>query len=141
MKIETEKFGTIDFEDEDIIKFEQGIIGFPELCNFIIITPEGDTPFKWLLSLDCVDITFVIVNPRLIVPDYEIQLHKSILKSINAESLENIELFSIITIPENPKKMTVNLIGPIIINSKERSAKQIVLDKSSYSTKHRVITN
>ena len=139
MKIETGKFGTVDFEETDIIRFDQGIIGFPELFNFIILTPESDTPFKWMQSLDNLDITFVIINPQLIDRNYKIKINRNNIKSLKAESIDNIELYSIITIPENPKDMTVNLLGPIILNKENRTAKQIVLEKTSYSTKHRVI--
>lgn len=139
MKIETRKFGTINFEETDIVRFDQGIIGFPELSNFIILTPEGNTPFKWMQSIDNLDITFVIINPQLVVPDYKITINRSDIKNLKAESVDNIEFYSIITIPENPKDMTVNLLGPIILNTENRTAKQIALEKTSYSTKHRVI--
>ncbi|RMF92381.1 MAG: flagellar assembly protein FliW, partial [Candidatus Schekmanbacteria bacterium] len=75
----------------------------------------------------------------LVVPDYKIKLSKNELKSLHANSLEELEVYTIITIPDNPKEMTINLLGPIILNKEKNRAKQIVLEKSPYSTKHKMI--
>ncbi|MGP1366547.1 MAG: flagellar assembly protein FliW, partial [Schwartzia sp. (in: firmicutes)] len=35
---------------------------------------------------------------------------------------------------------TANLMAPVVINQKTREAKQVVLDKSHYTTKHRLFS-
>ena len=38
MKLKTRVFGEIDIDDEKIITFENGIIGFPDLKRFTLIS-------------------------------------------------------------------------------------------------------
>ncbi|MBI5374816.1 MAG: flagellar assembly protein FliW [Candidatus Schekmanbacteria bacterium] len=141
MIFESKNFGTLNIEDKNIVLFVDGLIGFCELKKFIILTPQEDTPFRWLQSLDNPEIVFAIINPLLFFPDYKIKITKADIDLIEAKTLEDIQIYAIVTIPDNFSKLTANLLGPIIINANKCKAKQIVVDNSSYSTKHLLLSD
>jgi len=50
-----------------------------------------------------------------------------------------VETYAIVSIPADPRKMSINLQGPILINTKTRLAKQLVLVNSKYKVKHYIV--
>ncbi|MDD3500922.1 MAG: flagellar assembly protein FliW, partial [Candidatus Cloacimonetes bacterium] len=52
---------------------------------------------------------------------------------------EDALVLVIVTVPKDPAKMTANLKGPILINTKNRLAKQLVIDNNDYSIKYRLL--
>ena len=54
VEINTRIFGKIAIEEEKIIRFESGILGFPQLKDFTLIynaEKGNDSGIKWLQSL------------------------------------------------------------------------------------------
>src|SRR5699024_10523508 len=122
---------------EDIIKFPEGLPGFQEEKEFIIINSlEEDDPFQWMQSVKNSRLSFIVINPFLLVLDYDFKLSESTVEKLKIKDEKDVAVFSIVVVPEDIKKMTINLAGPIIINAKERLGKQIVLDDDRYSTKY-----
>lgn len=137
MKINTKYFGEMEIKKEDIIKFPEGLPGFQEEKEFIIINSlEEDDPFQWMQSVKNSRLSFIVINPFLLVLDYDFKLSESTVEKLKIKDEKDVAVFSIVVIPEDIKKMTINLAGPIIINAKERLGKQIVLDDDRYSTKY-----
>jgi flagellar assembly factor FliW len=137
MKIDTRNFGKIEIEEEKVISFPDGIPGFQDEKRFVIINnPDEENPFQWLQSVDNPNLAFVIINPFFIKPNYDIKLSPSTVEKLRIEDEKHVLVYTIVVVPEDIKKMTVNLAGPIVINGKERIGKQIILDNSEYTTKH-----
>lgn len=137
MKVKTRDFGEIDVPEERIIYFQEGIPGFEEEKEFIIIFNEDeDNPFNYLQSVKNPSLSFIIINPFEIFKDYDIVIPQIAIDKLKIEKPEDVMVYSIVVIPEDISKMTANLLGPIIINHKERLGKQVILDDSRYSTKH-----
>lgn len=140
MKLDTKNFGIIEFDDSEIICFPDGLPGFENDKQFIILNhPDSDSPFKWLQSVDNTDLAFVIINPFLFKPDYEFDIPKHILEKLKIKEEKEVLVYSIVVVPEDITKMTANLLGPIIINSKEKLGKQIIVDDNRYKTKHYIL--
>ena len=143
MKIRT-KFGEeleVD-ESKDIFYFPEGILGFEEYKKYVIIEPEENAIFKWLQSIDDPSLAFIITNPLVFWPDYRINITKEQVASIKLEEPKDFALIVICTVPGGDiSEMTANLMGPIVINMKNRHARQLVLDDPKYTTKHRVFPN
>lgn len=137
MKLHTKNFGLLEIEEEKIIAFPEGIPGFEEEKEFVIINNEDEeNPFCWLQSINNPDLAFVIINPFLIFSDYTIDLPETVQEKLKIEDEKDVAVYSIVVVPKDLKKMTVNLLGPIIINVRERLGKQVILDDPRYSTKH-----
>ena len=136
MKIKTTRFGTIDIEEEKIIKMPSGMLGFPDKKKFIILQHQENSPFFWYQSVDDPGLAFVITDPFLFIPDYKIDLEVTLKEmSWNGDGNgKNLNLFVVVNIPRGmAHKMTGNFIGPILINEKVYQAVQIVLSDSPYT--------
>ena len=143
VEIDTRVFGKIAVEDEKIIRFEDGILGFPDLTDFTLIYDldrGSDASIKWLQSIDEPGFALPVMNPELVMPGYTPRFDKSLIESLgdNLES-DNILIFVTVTIPRNDvTKTTVNLKAPIIISVENRKAVQIITEGEAYSVKYAI---
>lgn len=136
MKIKTTRFGTIDIEEEKMIKMPFGMLGFPDKKKFIILQHQENSPFFWYQSIDDPGIAFVITNPFLFIPNYKVDLAATLKEmSWNGDGNNRyLDLFIVVNIPRGmPHKMTGNFIGPILVNTKNFQAVQIILSDSPYT--------
>ena len=143
MKIKTTRFGTISIKEEKIIKMPFGMLGFPDKKEFLILQHQENSPFFWYQSIDDPGLAFVITNPFLFIPDYKIDLEMTLKEmSWNGDGNNSyLDLFIIVNIPKGmPHKMTGNFIGPILVNSKNYQAVQMILSDSPYTHRFPLIT-
>lgn len=127
--------GPVTYRDEDIIRFEEGILGFPKSSRYILVPHEADSPFVWLQSIDEDNLVFLLINPVCVRSDYVVELPASAASKLNLTSASEGVVFAIVVVPEDPSKMRMNLRAPIIINSKERLGRQVVLEDNSLPVK------
>ncbi|QUH24925.1 flagellar assembly protein FliW [Serpentinicella alkaliphila] len=140
MLINSKHFGEIEIEKEKILKFVDGIPGLNNLTEYVILDNEdADIPFKWLQSVEDEDVTFVILNPFIFKPDYDFVINDSTITRLEIENEKDIIVYSIVVVPEDITKMTANLAAPIIINSMNKKAKQVILEGDKYSIKHYIM--
>lgn len=140
MDIETLRFGKIPVEEDKVITFPRGILGFAKNKRYILFPHSEGSPFFWLQSVEDGDLAFVVMNPQLVKPDYSVDVEENVLKELDIKQDDSLEVVCIVTIPRtDPKRMTINLLGPIIINAQSRSAVQIICDKQNYSHRFPVI--
>jgi flagellar assembly factor FliW len=138
MKAKTKAFGVIEIDERQKVSFPFGLFGFENLRDYIILDAERQ-PFYWLQSTDDDSIAFVLINPFLFRPDYELDIGDEELKSIGITSPEKALVFAIVTIPPGGGPMTANLQGPVIINRDLRVGKQAVLTDPRWKTKHDIV--
>jgi len=137
VKIRTTRFGEIEVEDEAVISVPGGLIGFSDQERYVIIEHKPESPFFWFQAVDRPDLAFVIANPFAFKPDYDLNLSEDILADLGIEDPEDMVVYVIMTIPHGrPQDMTANLLGPLIINTKSRIVRQIILDDSEYSHRY-----
>lgn len=136
MKIMTTRFGEIEIDSNHIITFEQGVPGFQDQKRFTIIPLEENNPFHFLQAVDEPDLCFIISDPFVFYQDYEFKIPENVQAQLNIKAQEDVAIWSIITIVGELDTATINLLGPIIINVREKCGKQIILHDSSYETKH-----
>lgn len=139
LKVKTTRFGEMEVKEEDLINVPNGLIGFPELKNYVLLDHDKDSPFKWLQSLDDGAIAFVLINPLLFKPDYTVEVTEAEVSDLKLEKEEDAVISVIITIPTNPQNMTANLKAPLIFNLKNRTGKQIILSSQTYTTRHNIM--
>lgn len=139
MTLETRHFGTIDFEEERILRFADGLVGFEADKRFLFIENEDqELPFHWLQSIDNPELAFVVVNPMAIRPDYEFEISDAVEKRLEIEDPNVLAILAIVVIPADIDKMTMNLLAPLVINSEKRVGEQVVLVDDRYTTRHLV---
>lgn len=138
MRVMTKPYGNIDVDERQKIHFASGLFGFENFRDYVLLDATQQ-PFYWLQSMEVAEIAFVLINPRLFRPDYELQIDDAELSELGISSHEEILCFTIVSIPENPSKMTANLQGPIIINKKTREARQSIHQNPKWKTRHVIL--
>jgi flagellar assembly factor FliW len=138
--IKTTRFGDVNVPRSEVLTFPEGLIGFGPLKEYVVIPNPSGGPFQWLQSVELPSLAFVICDPLVVKPDYRVAVRKEELASIHIERVNDGAVVVIVVIPRGGthKDMTANLKGPIIINLKERLAKQLVLSGEEYALKHPV---
>ena len=140
MEIETRDFGKIDVNEDDIIKFPEGIPGFLEEKKFVLLPVAEDSPFVILQSITTANLAFITIEPVDIIADYEFEISDKVEKLLKIEQIEDLLIFNIATIRDSIKNMTVNLAAPVVINIKKRLGKQIILDDEKYPVRAKLFT-
>lgn len=140
VEVNTKAFGKIAVEEEKLIRFEQGILGFPDLKDFTLIynlDKGSESSIKWLQSIQEPNFAIPVMNPELVMPGYAPQFEQEYLAPLggNLDS-ENILMFITVTVPKDITKTTVNLRAPIIVSIDNRKAVQLICDDESYSIRY-----
>ena len=137
MQITTRVFGEITIDDEKIIHFPGGIIGFPDLQDFALIHDEekGTETIHWMQSLQEPAFAMPVMDPLIVRSDYNPEVDDELLKPIGELQPEEVLVMVTVTVPSDLTKMSVNLKGPIIINVVEKKACQIIIDGEGYAVK------
>lgn len=139
MKVNTRVFGEIDIEEEKIINFPGGIIGFPELNQFTLIYDEEkgvNAGIRWLQSLQEPAFAMPVMDPLVVKEDYNPEVNDDILEPVGNVNPDNMLVLVTVTVPSDLTQMTVNLRGPIVINAEEKKACQIIVDGDEYPVKY-----
>lgn len=117
MRLKTYQFGEIEFSDENVISFENGLFGFEDLKNYLFIKPD-DSIFYWINSIENPDIAFPMFGLRVLDDNYPQE--------------ENYEAFGIVVLNADPLKITINLKSPVYINQGAHSGFQKIIDTDRY---------
>lgn len=136
MKIKSTRFGELEVDKSDIITIKEGLLGFESLKKYFVVDPGDQTLILWLQSVDREEIAFPIIEPKIFQSNYQVKLSPVELASLEMENLEGASIYTILTIPSDVTQMSANLKAPIVINTKTKSARQIVLQDSKLEVKH-----
>lgn len=130
MVINTRHFNEVNVDEEKMIVFEGGIIGFPELQRFVLIHDEekNDGAIRWLQSVDEPQFAMPVIDPLAVKPDYNPQVEDEMLKRLGEFKEDDLLVLVTITVPSDLTKMTVNLKAPLVINSSSKKACQIIVE-------------
>ncbi len=140
LELKTKFFGTKQVSEEEIIHFPEGIYGFPEEKEFFLFKEKEDSPFLWLQSTKNQDLAFVIIEPSKIIKNYKPKIFIQELDILKINSLDECNIFAILTIPENhPEEMTINLQGPILIHKKNKLGKQVISLDDNHGVRVKVL--
>ena len=74
--VQTSRFGPVEVDETRMIEFPRGILGFPQHKQYVLIQPEVDSTFYWLQAVTAADLAFVVTDPLLFVPDYQVPLRE-----------------------------------------------------------------
>jgi len=140
MKVATLRFSEIEVKEQEIIHFPQGLPGFEALARFVIIKPDPELPFSFLQSIDDGDIAFILTDPFLFFQDYEFEIPEPIKQDLRIHEEKDVMVWTIVSIKESLTDATANLLAPVILNVREQLGKQVILQNTSYRTKHPLLT-
>ncbi|MFE7817098.1 flagellar assembly protein FliW [Priestia megaterium] len=138
MKISTSYHGDIEIDNQQTLTFNQGIPGFLEETEFVILPlPEAEA-FQVLQSTQTKELAFIITDPFQFFLDYDFQLEPQEIEKLQLQQAEDAAVYVLLTMSDSVEKITANLQAPVIINTKQQLAKQVILMNTAYEAKHRL---
>ncbi len=135
MKFTTTRFGEIECDEDVVMHFHDGLLGFPGACRYILLEHDADgSPFRWLQSLDDPELAFIVIDPLLVEPRYQYEIDRDTATLIGTDDPGRCAALAIIRVPRQaPVQMSVNLKAPLVINAENRRGRQLVLGSSVYA--------
>lgn len=139
MLVKTKYFGDVESNENEVILFEDGVPGFEDFKKYIII--NDDDKFFWLQSVENSEVAFIMMDVFDYFPDYNPIVETDSLISLGKPVEDELLIYNIAVIPNDIKKLSVNLKAPIVINTKTNKGKQIIVNNEEYSIKHYLYEN
>jgi flagellar assembly factor FliW len=131
------RFGAVEQDWHMQLHMSAGLLGFPEVKEYLIVDPEPALPVKWLQACQELPLAFVITDPFVVLPNYQVEPSQLDLMDVGAHATTDLFVVAIVTLPrEAMAAPTVNLQGPVLINRTNGWAKQLVLVQGTYHTQH-----
>lgn len=142
MILETSKFGEVEVNEEYIFNFVEPIIGYDEYKLFALIDYNEESPFKWLQSLENPDLALPVTIPAYFGIPYEFAIPDEKESVLEAKDASEILCLNIANVPNGaPQLTTINLMAPLVINTTNKKAIQLILSNSNFAIKHRLFEN
>jgi flagellar assembly factor FliW len=137
MDIQSTRFGTLAVDDERVITFPNGLLGFPEHKRFALIQTGEENYFVWLQSVDEPNLAFVVADPGIFFKGYEVPLRDETRQELALADEEGAERFLQVFVICNKvgEWLTGNLLGPLVVNASNRLAQQVVLTEKKWTTR------
>lgn len=136
LAVVSQRFGSFDVPRDRIFALDPGLIGFPEAHRFVLLDSRPGSPFKWLLCVDEPELGFAVVDPAQFVPGYVAPLEQA--AAALGCSAADVALLVLVTIPERPSEIFVNLLAPIVVDLGRRRGRQLVLEDPALDPAHRI---
>src|ERR1700722_17486530 len=76
MEIQTSRFGRMTVDEERVMTFPRGLLGFPNHNRFALIQTGEENYFFWLQSIDDPSLAFVVTDPTVFFKDYQAPLRE-----------------------------------------------------------------
>ena len=140
MLVKTRYFGEVELDEEKILTFDRGIIGFEQLHKFTLIYNNekgSDTAITWLQSIEEASMALPVINPNMVIKDYNPEVEDSLLEQLGTLGPDNTCVFVTLTGPPDITKMTANLKAPIIVNADTKKGCQAIAE-NDYAIKYNI---
>lgn len=141
MRVQTKFFGEVELDDNKVIEFPNGIIGFENFKKFAIlydIEDDRDTKISWLQSLEEPTLALPVVDPLAVTTEYAPMIEDELLKPLGDPADEDLLFLLVMTVPSDMTKVTANMKAPVIISPEERKGVQLIVDNADYPVKFNV---
>jgi flagellar assembly factor FliW len=133
MRLQTTLFGEIDVREGAIIRFPEGLIGFEETKEYVLVEAEELKPLAWLVALSDPDLVFPIADPAYFTDRLELRIGRDDRRLLEVRTIDDLDVYLVVTLADETRPMSANLRAPLVFNAKTRIGKQIVLLDERYS--------
>lgn len=136
VRVDTTRFGSLEIEDDRVLMFPKGLIGFPDRTRYCLLQPEEGAVLFFLQSIDEPALMFVVTDPALFAPDYSVSIRKEQMAELGLYGLEDAYVFVIVN--KVDQTLTGNLQGPLVINARTRDGMQLLCPE--WPTRYALVT-
>lgn len=139
MTIQTDYYGLVEYEEEDLITLPEGFFGFPDLKRYLpLLLSEEDDSMILFQSVERPEVAFVLINPAFLLPDYSPSLTPEELAFLGAEDSGELSYFVICVIHDDYMDNTVNMKCPLSINPQTKIGMQVIMEQSEYDFRQKI---
>jgi flagellar assembly factor FliW len=124
MRINTSRFGRIDVDAGDIIRFPSGLPGLEDCREWALLADSTNDALGWLQCTTRGDVALAVVSPRRFVPDYQVRIPRSELTPLALLDIRQAQV--VVVVGKTDTTLTLNLKAPIVINLEARTGRQVV---------------
>jgi len=137
--INSAKFGELQVKKENVFDFILPIIGFNDLVKYTIVDYKPDSPFKWLQSMEDMELAFPVTLCSFFGIDYKFDIPDEEAEKLGIETADDVFVCNIANIPSsNPHDATINMLAPVVVNLKNKKAMQIVLKNTDFQVRYKL---
>ncbi|HEY8668907.1 MAG TPA: flagellar assembly protein FliW [Tepidisphaeraceae bacterium] len=133
MEIETTRFGLMTVDDDRVMTFPKGLLGFPNYTRYALIQTGEENYFFWLQCVEAPDLAFVVTDPTIFFKDYDVPVREETQLEIGLGDISFAQVFVICNKVDD--WLTGNLLGPILVNAQNKLATQVVLTEKRWTTR------
>jgi len=137
MNVQTTRFGMVEVDEERIVQFPTGLLGFSSYTRFVLLQPNDEGIFFWLQSAEAPELAFVVTDPSMWVAAYQATIRREQLEELGLSKLEDAQVLVIVNKYE--QTLTANLQGPLVINTLNRQGMQLVIADRQWTTRHEIV--
>jgi flagellar assembly factor FliW len=129
MKCFNRQIGEIDYQENHVFTFAEGLIGFDRLHSFVVINDAEAEPFRWLVSVEDEDICLPLLDPKFIIPEYEV---------INRFD-DGLTVAVVASLRDPIEESTVNMRSPILFDAVSLTGQQVILPEERFGVQQKFI--
>jgi flagellar assembly factor FliW len=128
--------GAAPAASSNLVQLPLGLLGFEQIKNYALLADPAEKPFAWLKVTDEKPLSFVVIDPFVVVPDYKPEIPQADVDFLGLKEPSDALLLGIVTI-HGPNRATMNLKGPVVINRQSHIGKQVIIvNAADYSVHH-----
>ena len=128
------RFGEVEYNPENLLHFPAGLVGFPNLHEFIVMPNKKEGPLFWIQSIDDPAIAFVLTDPSYFFLDYKVNAELQERQALRIADDDEVFVLTVVTVPQD-QNITINLAAPILFAPRTNRAVQLILEDPKYQTK------
>ena len=133
MIVETSRFGRLDLDEDRVVTFPKGLLGFSKYTQYTLLQLADDNCFYWLQSVEQPDLAFIVTDPTQFVSTYRVHFKQEHTDALGIDRPQDAEVFVIVN--KHANMLTGNLQGPLIISTRTRLGEQLVLSDRRFTTR------
>ncbi len=128
----------VQSESRSEIILPQGLFGFSEIRSMELVFDQDELPFMWLRERKKDGLAFIVLEPGGIISNYSVEISDADVKILDITGPEDTMILNIVTLPPDQRgKISLNLVGPIIVNRKTLTGKQCIINNhEEFSARH-----
>ena len=135
---ELQTSGVESSQNSHQLTLPQGLFGFSEIRSMELFYDKEELPFMWLREQNKNGLAFIVIEPGGIIPDYAVEISDADVELLGITGSDDTMILNIVTLPsEQSSKISVNLVGPVIVNRNSLAAKQCIINNhDKYSARY-----
>jgi flagellar assembly factor FliW len=134
------QYGEIELQGEKLLSFADGIIGFSHCTVFGLAKHPGaaESPILILQCVNDSNVNFAVVDYKSLNFEYKDSDYAEAIKAAGISAKDAILLLIVrgVENEDGAKSVLVNTKAPVVLDTENKIAKQVILNNKELSTQH-----